>query len=758
VRKAKRPSAEAIYSPIQQEISTDVRYRAMALVGLISAASVLALAASRGNAATANLVPAPSAKLVVPATAGRAAPKPLLEESGAAREADHVAQFDAAIAPVRDHTVTAEDAQRIRAAVAAYAAKDVGKARLAHSAIEDPVARKLLEWIRLRSGLGEPQEYRAFLENNPAWPERWLLTQRYEEALFLQVGSSQGVKEAFAAAEPRTAAGLAALASILLAEGDEARAKTLAQRAWRENNLPASLEGPFLDRFARFLSEADHKWRLDRLLMDELRWTSEREARAASARRIVPLLSTPEQKKAEARIAVLLGKKSAPKLMAALPADTTADWGLAFQRVQLLRQQKKSEEAWKILLTAPLDPSEIVSPDAWWIQRRAAAYEALQAGKPRIAFDLVRDAGPLSTNPRNDQTFFAGFLALRHLQDARTAETFFRAALAGADGPLGRSRALYWLGRTLDALGDQSSAQGHYTEAARYADTFHGQLARERLLVAPEPLRISPPSPPSPEQVARFNTLDAAQAAVIAAKADLDRSLVRSFLLHLQRYFDSEPEVAMVAHLAEALGDTQTAVRIGKAAIARGMNLITYAYPIHAFPAYTPLREPPETALLLGLARQESEFNQGIVSGAGARGILQVMPVTARHVCRDYKIKCDLARLMREPAYNVMLASAYVGDRMSDVNGSYVLTLTSYNAGPGRTRQWLQQFGDPREASVDPVDWIFRIPFEETRDYVQKVLSNLQIYRARLGAVQGTGIMSDLARARRDPAGRGLPR
>jgi len=188
-------------------------------------------------------------------------------------------------------------------------------------------------------------------------------------------------------------------------------------------------------------------------------------------------------------------------------------------------------------------------------------------------------------------------------------------------------------------------------------------------------------------------------------------------------------------------------VRIGKAAIARGHNLYDYSYPVHALPAYKPLRPPPERAYLLGLARQETEFNSSTVSGAGARGILQVMKVTADHICRDYKIKCTHAKLLSDDSYNIMIASAYVADRLDDWNGSYVLGLPSYNAGPGRTRQWVREFGDPREAGMDPVDWIERIPIEETRNYVAKVLSNIQVYRARLGEDSPLRLDEDLYRA-----------
>jgi soluble lytic murein transglycosylase len=164
-------------------------------------------------------------------------------------------------------------------------------------------------------------------------------------------------------------------------------------------------------------------------------------------------------------------------------------------------------------------------------------------------------------------------------------------------------------------------------------------------------------------------------------------------------------------------------------------------------PEYKPLRDPPEPAFVYGIARQESEFNTLTMSHVGARGILQVMPVTAKHVCNDYKIKCDIPRLMQDPAYNTMMGAAYIGDRMEEFDGSYVLTLAGYNAGPGRARQWIKEFGDPRDPKVDPIDWIHRIPFEETREYVQKVLSNIQVYRARLGdEPKALRLASDLRR------------
>jgi soluble lytic murein transglycosylase len=722
------------------------KLRSLAVVAAVSALLLVA------GPAAANPIP-PVANPAKASPAANTAPtllkKPSPPPAEAAREAEYVARLDVAIAPVRDHALTGDDATRLGEAVAAYASNAVTKGQQLRDQITDPLARKMVDWHRLRAGSGEPEDYRTFLEANPNWPDRALLTQRFEEALFTQGGSSQAIKDAFKGSEPKSGVGFAALASAHLAEGDETRAQALAAGAWRHHEIPATLETGFLARFGRFLTEADHKWRLDRLLVADLRWTSDRSERAAVARRLLPLLSKPERQKAEARLATFVRAANAQQLMRALSGDMGADWGLAYQRVQMLRRAGKHEEAWKILLSAPTDPALIVSPDAWWAERRANAYEALSAGKPRVAFDLVRQAGPLGVNALKDQTFLAGWLTLRFLNDARSAQTFFRAMRSAADGPISLAKSQYWQGRSAEAGGDRTEAEMHYRTAAQYFDTFHGQLAHQKIESGTQHVVIRMPAAPTAEEIARFTGLDVARAAVLARKSSLDAAIVRIFLTQLQRSLKTEGEVAMAAHLAEALGQTQMAVRIGKAAMSRGFNLVQYAYPLHAFPAYAPLRPPPEAALLVGIARQESEFNGQIVSGAGARGILQVMPVTARHVCKDYKIKCDLTRLLNDASYNTMIASAYIGDRLAEFSGSYVLAVAGYNAGPGRVRQWIREFGDPRDPHVDPIDWIHRIPFEETRDYVQKVLSNTQVYRARLGEEKPLRIAEDLRRAQR---------
>ena len=323
----------------------------------------------------------------------------------------------------------------------------------------DPAARKLVDWYLYRAGFGTAGEIRAFLDASPAWPDRRLLTQRSEEALFNSTASAAEIKAFFGGKEPATAVGLAALASAYLADKDEARAKALAVKAWTEYHLPAGQEAAFLKRLGSLLTEADHKRRLDRLLFNDSRWLGERNERAQYIRRMLPLLSADEKKKAEARLAVFMRAKNSSQLIAKLPAEAQAEWGVAMQMAQALRRQKKDEEAWKILLAEPV-ATVAVKPDGWWEERRASAYAALKAGKPNLAYDLVRDPGSLSDNAGKDAAFLAGWLALRHLRDAKLALGHFQMLADTADGPLSKARGYYWLGRTHQALGDAAKAQG----------------------------------------------------------------------------------------------------------------------------------------------------------------------------------------------------------------------------------------------------------------------------------------------------------
>jgi len=656
-------------------------------------------------------------------------------------------KLDTALSPLLSLTPDAQDLAALRDAASAIRAKDLNAFADAKTKIGDPVGQTLADWMRLREGLGQPEEFQTFLRDHPSWPDRSTITEGFEEAVFTQGGTTREIKSYFANAMPETGAGYAALASANLADGNTAEARKLAAKAWREMSIPSDMENGFLDRFGSLLTPADHKWRFDRLITDDVRYAGNRKDRAAFAKRLIPLLPEGERKKAVARLAVFNKASNASALMSALSSGSN-DTGLAFHKAQLLRKAGKIEEAAEIILSIPPDPKKIAALDEWWAERRELAYGALKLGNPKLAYDLVKDAGPLTVNPKKEQTFLAGWIAFRYLKKLPLAERHLKDMVAAADGPLSTAKAHYWLGRVEAARGDKAAATQQYRLAAENSDTFHGLLAMQMLEPGRTRFEITPPAYPTSAQIHKLVSSDLAHALVLAQKANLSREITRTLLAGLRNAAPSEAEVGMVAYLAEELGDPQMSLRIAKIAIARGQNLLVYAYPLKPFPGYSPLRSPPELPFLLGIARQETEFDSQIVSGAGAKGLLQVMPMTARHVCRDYKLKCQINKLLSDPQYNAMISSAYIGDRLDEVSGSYALGLAAYNAGPGRARQWVQEFGDPRDPNVDPVDWIERIPIAETRDYVTKVLSNIQIYRARLGLKNPLRLDDDLKRGR----------
>ncbi len=705
--------------------------------------------------------------LVISATAHAEQPK-----TGSAAEA--AATASPTVAPPRTLPAPAYESAyraRVRAALAplltpppgADAVRDLKAALRQRSAtagdsLSDPIARKLVKWQMLKAGLGEPNEFRAFSAANPAWPDAHILARRAEEQLFTSGGNSADIRRFFEGRTPVSGAGWAALASAELAEGNQEAARKHAARAWTDEEMSATFETGFLARFKGLLTTADHERRLARLLVDRVRFRAERQQQATIARRVIALLPEDRKKSAEARLAVFLGAASAGKLLAALPADTTppSDWGVAFARAVNLLDADRLAEAATILTAIPDDADKLVNPDAWWLTRREAAYDALRASRFQLAYDLVRRSGPLSVNPLKEQLHMAGWIAFRKLKRPKDALPHFEAAMKAADGPLSRARAAYWTGRTLEVLGRKDEARQRYETATRDPDTFHALLSRQKLTGSTRTeLPVRPPAMPTPEQIERFLSLDAVRAAVLANRAGLDRNIFIGLMAGLRNHLATEGELALLAELAASLGDPQTSLRVGKAAIARGHNLIMYGYPIDPFPIYDPLRPPPETAMLLAITRQETEFNTGIVSSAGARGLMQVMPITARHVCQQHKLKCDVPRLLTDHAYNARIASAYIGDRMAELGGWYAVALAAYNAGPGRARQWIRENGDPRTGAIDPIDWMERIPIEETRHYVEKVLSNIQVYRARLGEPKPLRLTEDLTRptgARAAPA------
>ena len=355
------------------------------------------------------------------------------------------------------------------------------------------------------------------------------------------------------------------------------------------------------------------------------------------------------------------------------------------------------------------------------------ARQLLDAGRAQDAYALCDEASPVSIELRLDAEFHAGWIALSFLKDAGAAAAHFASAARIAQAPLAAARAAYWQGRAAEQADNAEDARRFYQRAAAYPVAFYGQLAAEKIhapaMAFRVPLRVA----------AGADVAEATRVVGLLYAARLDR-FARPLAIDAASGYRDGGQLAALAQMARAWRDGAAGVEIARQAMERGFALDPSGLTTAGLPSFTPLGNSADLALVYAVARQESEFSSGAVSGAGARGLMQILPATARETARRNGLAFNPARLTADPAYNTQLGAAYLGQLLNDEGGSLVLALAAYNAGAARVQQWIAAYGDPRKATIEPIDWVQRIPFDETRDYVERVAQNLQVYRALLPA------------------------
>jgi soluble lytic murein transglycosylase len=601
--------------------------------------------------------------------------------------------------------------------------------------ISDPVARKLVEWIILRSDHNgaDSARYTAFMAANPSWPSLGAFRRRAEAMLWVENAKPARVMSFFDGSSPQSAMGRLVLARALMAQGDTEGAKALVRDAWRNDPIPADVEKQVLERYSDFLSRADHKARMEKRLFA---------ADKDSAMRAAHRLGGADLAIAQLRLA--LGNKggNAKKLLDAVPEEARRDPGYLFARAYLLRHDEKIAEAAQVLLSAPTDLAQVHDGEEWWVERRIMARKLLDLGDARSAYRVVAEAAePTKENSRVERNFMAGWIALRFLDDPAAAATHFARIQEVSSHPTSQARSHYWLGRTAEALHRRDQARAEYQAAANSSAAYYGQLARARLGLAA--LALAPP-PATPDKRAEIDRLELVRALEILY-ALKETALVIPLMADLGGKLDDVGALSALGELAEQQHDARGMLHLGKAALARGLPLDYYAFPAVGVPRYSPIGPGIDNAMLFAIIRQESAFNPADWSAAQAMGLMQVTPIAAKDTCKRFSCSYDVKRLKNDMPYNLQIGAAELGGVMQDYRGNYMLAFAAYNAGRGRVQEWIARFGDPRDPKVDPVDWVERIPFMETRNYVQRVMENMQVYRTRFGAAPLT-IETDLRR------------
>lgn len=624
--------------------------------------------------------------------------------------------------------LSAKDIAIYKEAFAAVKKDRWKEARRLIARAKDPLPGKVIIWLDLtRPGPGRDfKEMTAFLKANPDWPLRYTLTQQAERAM-PEYLKPQDVLQWFGERGPTTAEGAMKLAGALLATQQEQRAEQVVRSAWIDDDFARDDEQAFLQRFGQLLHAKQHWARLDRLL-----WEDKRD----QATRMLTRVDANYQALARARMKLSDQAKDAALALANVPKELRNDPGLIYERARLLRRKDKFAEA-ADLLDPP--PQNVPRPDLLWSELKRAARGSLNDGNVSAAYRLAAAHGVDNGEAFAEGEFLAGWIALRFLEDAPTAMKHFTAIYAGTTSIISQSRGAYWAGRAAEQMGDVAKAQDWYRAAAKGITSFYGQVAALRLSDKRE-IRLAGTPKPSPKEQQVFDKKELVRVVrMLTALGEGERA--RYFLSKLMELSSKPAEYQLVAGLAAEIKRRDFAVSVAKEARTRGVEMIDYLYPVIKLPD----GKKPEPALLLGLIRQESAFDVGAVSSAGARGLMQLMPATAKSVAKKIGVKYAEKKLTTDSSYNVTLGRAYVDDLLSRFGGSYILAAAAYNAGPSRARDWIYTYGDPRQRDVDVIDWIESVPFDETRNYIMRVLENTQIYRARLNqGVAKLGLAEDL--------------
>ncbi len=640
--------------------------------------------------------------------------------------------------PVPNHSEILSDIDfaSFRRAMAAADDDEWDFVREARYQIEDPVARDLLLWRIAVSDARAPfSDLHLALDTLQDWPRQFSI-QREAEWKIEESGFSPAlIVDWFSTREPVTGEGRVALGRALIALGRIEEGEDQIRRAWRTQRMRLSFQSEVLSRHGGFLTREDHGARVDYLL-----WAGQRTA----ASRLLPQLSAGERRLADARIRLAARRGGVDQAVDAVPAALQDHPGLVYERARWRRRAGLDDAALPLLLQLPDGHQNLQALDVMWTERKLMILDLIRDGLFDDAYRLAAAHGMERGVDFADGEFLAGWLALTRLARPQDALAHFERLEAGVTTPVSLSRALYWQGRAAEAGGQLERARDRFLAAAEHPTAYYGQLALIALGPDAAQLELPPDPVPTSEQRSAFHARTEIQAIRLLAEMDADY-LFRVFIYHFDDEMETPIDQAMLSDIALDYNRLRQAVRAAKAGRLQGMTLVERAYPTIDLPSGAPI--VPEAALTFSVIRQETEFDPRAVSGAGARGIMQMMPATARETARMLDVDYDFRRLTDDPQYNLVLGMAHLDEVVNDYDGSLVMALAAYNAGGHRVRRWVDNYGDPRTGEIDPIE-TESIPFSETRNYVQRVIENVQVYRARMAQEGGSSalrIETDLA-------------
>jgi soluble lytic murein transglycosylase len=578
------------------------------------------------------------------------------------------------------------------------------------------------EWRALRdpaTPLVSFEEARLFLSQHPGWPQEKTIRLRAEQAALFEHPDPEAMRAFCANYPPISGRGM--FACLAVGAGDTATRDQWMKRGWIQGDFSESEEDSILAIYENRLDARDYEARTDRLLY---------EGKVNQVKRMLPRLRPAYRLLAEARLALASDAKNANAKLYNVPKDLKSDPGLVFNRMQWRARNGQDDGVKELLLHGPSNPPYA---DLWWPYRAAAVREALEEKRYNDAMKILAKHGDLSPENNADALFLKGWVEMEFLGNPREGYKDFYKLYGDVQTPVSKSRAAYWAGRAAKENGNPDIARGWFEKGAEFPTVFYGQLAAAELKNGSLDLPSNPIVSAVPDE-----TL-AKTAMWLVGQGDLETANL--FLTHATDQAGDASQAEALAQRAIDNNYRHGGVKVAKQALRKNFVLVEAGWPLVAVPSQSAI----EPALALSIARQESEFNPAARSRADARGLMQVLPGTANHTAKRFDLSYDAGDLY-DPAANMVIGTTYLGALINGFDGNYVLAIASYNAGPANVRKWIARFGAPPKDVAGMINWIEKIPFAETRNYVQRVMENLQVYRARLDSDAPLAINRDLER------------
>ena len=587
--------------------------------------------------------------------------------------------------------------------------------------VKDSEFRKLITWMHLKTTRNGASfnEYKKFIEQNDYYPRINRIRYLAEEKIYLRNNSPTSIINWFEKYPPLGGLGKIKLAEAYLEQGRLNEVKKLIKDGWVTAEIRKNDLGYYRAKFKKFLTSDDHIKRADHLAWERKYW---------DLKRMLKYLPTDQRALYNARQILMSNSYGVDNAIAKVPQYLKKDPGLEFDRLRWRNRRGRLESSLEILFqNANRTETQMVRPDKWWEQRESVTRSLIYKKRYKTAYKVSSEHS-LSSGPSfAEAEWLSGWIALTFLKSPEYAINHFENFYNNVGYPISLARGAYWLGVSYEQLKEKDAANKFFSEAAKFPMTYYGQLAFNKINPGGN-FELKDQSIFDKEYEKKFKKNKLIKHVVLLHELDASQ-YAKDILKHLAELNIEKGSEVLAAELSTSVERYDFAIQISKRASYEKRFYNKYNYPVIATPKVVNNKQMPKQEIVLAIIRQESEFDRKANSWAGARGMMQLMKYTAKIVAKQAKLPYSISRLTADPEYNIKLGSYYFNGLLNDYNGVFPFAIAAYNAGPNRVKTWRKVNGDPSKGQISYINWIEQIRFEETRNYVQRVLENINVYK-----------------------------